>query len=95
MAYIGSNAGYTYKAISNIGNNVVKATDGVLAGFFVTSGTGVTLTIYDDPVGQTGAVILALFAAPANGWYPIPAAFATGCNIVLGGTTPKVTALYQ
>ena len=66
---------------------------GIILGFFVSSGTGVTVTIYDG-ITTSGNPILATFTAPNNGWFPFPSGFGTGLRVVVGGTTPFVTLVW-
>lgn len=66
---------------------------GVILGFFVSSGTTPSVTIYDNTT-TTGTPILATAVAPAVGWYPFPAGFSTGLRVVTAGTNPNVTVVW-
>lgn len=86
-------SGYNAKPITSATTTQVFTGTGVIAGFFVSSGTSPSVTIYDNTTA-TGTPILAAFTAPANGFYPFPASFGTGLRVVTGGTTPNVTILW-
>ena len=75
------------------GTTQVYTGTGVILGFFVSSGTSVSVTIYDNTT-TTGNPILAAFIAPANGWYAFPSGFGTGLRVVVGGTTPQITLVW-
>lgn len=69
-----------YKTITTTGQ--VKATDGLLTGIFVSSGTP-TITVYDN-AAQTGTVLLAPFVSAAATSYLLPEIyFANGCFVSL------------
>lgn len=73
----------------------VKATAGLIAGFFVASNSSGTVKLWDDTTA-TGTVILNTFTIPAVGVYnfPVPIAFNTGCYATLGGTA-DITFFYK
>ena len=79
----------------------VKIGAGKLKGIFVSSGTTPTVAVYDtDVAGTTGTAILAQFTAATPGNYLLTGAddgvfFSKGLHVVLGGTTPKVTIIYE
>lgn len=70
----------------------VQPRSGALLGIFCSSSSSGTVTIYDDAATGTSAKIVDTFSATAGTWYPIPACFANGCYIVLGGTA-SITAV--
>jgi len=86
-------SGYNATPITSATTTQVFTGTGVIAGFFVSSGTTPSVTIYDN-TASSGTPILAAFAAPANGFYPFPGSFGTGLRVVTGGTTPNVTILW-
>lgn len=63
----------------------VKASTGVLVGFFVAQSTSCTVKLWDNTAGS-GTVVLDTFTVPAVGWYPLPASFGTGLYFTEGGT---------
>lgn len=77
-------AGFSYKQIAASGN--VCAGDGILGGIFVSSASNTpTIAVYDDAATGTTKKIVDTFT-PVVGWNPIPFAFASGLNVVIGGT---------
>lgn len=71
----------------------IKSSQGALLGFFVSSSTAGTIAIYDDTATGTTTKILDTFTPAGLGWFDLPAAFATGCYVVIGGTM-QVTLVY-
>lgn len=71
----------------------IKASQGNLLGFFVNSTSAGTVAFYDDPSTGTATPITGTITPAAGNWYPLPAAFATGLNLVVGGTI-NVTIIY-
>lgn len=88
---IGNNNVGTYKAVSATGN--IKNSSGALLGFFVSSSTALTVTLYDDAATGTTTPILATFTPATIGWFDLPASFVSGLYAVLGGTG-TVTFVY-
>ena len=80
-----------FKQMSATAN--IKASQGVLLGFFVSSTTAGTIAIYDDPAAGTTTKIIDSLTPTVLGWYTLPAAFTTGCNVVIGGAL-QVTMVY-
>lgn len=70
-----------------------------LKGVFASSGTSVTVAIYDTPDGDTNdPVVIAQFTAATPGNYMFPPegfSLSNGLYVVLGGTSPKVTIAYE
>jgi hypothetical protein len=70
-----------------------------LKGIFASSGTSVTVAIYDSPDGDnTDPVVIAQFTAATPGNYtfaPEGISLNNGLYVVIGGTTPKVTISYE
>jgi len=83
---------YQTAHLSGAGGNAVAASDGILGGIFLNSGTTVTATTYDghDATGR----LMHNAALLAPGWNPMPCGFGAGLFVVLGGTTPDVTVHY-
>lgn len=79
------------KLVSASGN--VKVGSGAVLGIFVSSHTAGSIAFYDDPATGTATKILDTFLFPAVGWYPIPITYATGLNIVVGGTLSATVVL--
>lgn len=79
----------------------VKIGAGKLKGIFVSSGTSPTVAVYNtDVAGTTGTVMLSEFTAATPGNYPLSGDdagvfFSKGLHVVLGGTSPKVTIIYE
>ena len=65
-------------------SNLIQG-DGQLLGFFVATSSSGTIKIYDS-AAQSGTVMLNTTGTLAVGWYPLPANFATGISITVGGT---------
>lgn len=70
----------------------VKTSQGAMIGFYVNSTTAGTIQFYDDPATGTTTPITGAIT-PAVGWHPLPAAFATGLNAVIGAVL-NVTIVY-
>ena len=77
----------------------VKVGLGKLKGIFASSGTSVTVAVYDTPDGDTNdPLVLAQFTAATPGNYMFTAegiSLNNGLYVVLGGTTPKVTVFFE
>ena len=79
----------------------VKVGLGKLKGIFVSSGTIVTVTVYDSATASTSnPVILNTFTAATPGNYTFTGddggvGFSNGLYVVLGGTTPKASIFYE
>lgn len=77
----------------------VKVGLGKLKGIFASSGTSVTVAVYDTPDGDTNdPLVLAQFTAATPGNYMFAAegiSLNNGLYVVLGGTTPKVTVFFE
>lgn len=79
----------------------VKVGGGKLKGIIVSSGTSPTVAVYDSGAASTSdPVIIAQFTGATPGFYPIPGDeqglyFKNGLYAVLGGTTPKVTFIFD
>lgn len=79
----------------------VKPSAGKLKGIFVSSGTSPTIAVYNTSDGTTsGTTLIAQFTAATPGNYPLPGDEAgiycsNGIYVVLGGTNPKVTVIYD
>lgn len=72
----------------------VKATAGALVGIFVASASATpTIKVWDNTAGSGSVLVNTFTPAPAT-FYPIPAKFATGCYITIGGTV-DLTAFYD
>ena len=77
----------------------VKVGAGKLKGIFVSSGTSPTIAIYDG-ISTSDPVMIAQFTGATPAMYPMPgdeqgAYFNKGLHVVLGGTSPKVTVIYD
>lgn len=81
---IGSVESYNATPIT-AGTTQIKTGDGVLGGIFCSSSTSGTVTIYDNTT-TSGTAIVATFTVAAGTFYRLPAAFATGCRIVVANT---------
>jgi hypothetical protein len=70
-----------------------------LKGIFASSGTSVTVAIYDTPDADTNdPIVIAQFTAATPGNYmfsPEGLSLNNGLYVVLGGTNPKVTIAYE
>lgn len=82
---------YDYAQISASTNIALSggaaAGPGSLAGIFVSiATTNPSITIYDDPASGTTTKIVDTFTPNADTFYPLPANYRTGCNVVLAGT---------
>jgi len=79
----------------------IKVGAGKLKGIFVSSGTSPTVAVYDtDTASTSGTTLLATFTAASPGMYSLPGDeqgvyFSKGLYVVLGGTTPKATVIYD
>ena len=71
----------------------VKAGEGLLAGIFVSSGTGGSITVYDSLTGS-GTIAINTFNTTAGVWYPLPIHFLVGCYVVISGTI-QITVVYS
>lgn len=71
----------------------IKSSQGALLGFFLSSTTAGTITIYDDAGTGTTTKILDTVTPTGLAWYDLPAAFANGCYVVIGGAA-SVTMVY-
>lgn len=85
--------GYNATPITAAGTTQIFTGTGLIAGFFVASGTTVTVAIYDNTT-TSGTPLLATFTAPANGYYPFQGSFGTGLRVVVAGTSPNVTVFW-
>jgi hypothetical protein len=75
-------ANYTNIATST----AIRTGAGQLLGIFVASATSTpTIKVWDNTSGAT-TVIVNTFTPIAGTFYPIPANFATGCYVTIGGT---------
>jgi len=78
-----ANVGYTAKPLSASG--LVASGAGMMAGILVGTSTALTIKVWDS-LTATGTVIVDTTVALTAGTYlTIPAAFATGCYITIGG----------
>lgn len=68
----------------------VKASDGVLLGFYVNNTSTGTLILYDSATTGTAVPITGTIT-PAIGWNPLPVAFVNGLYAVIGGSSLSVT----
>ena len=72
---------------------------GKLKGIFVSSGTSPTVAVYDTPDGDTNdPVVISQFTAATPGNYVFTAegiSLNNGLYVVLGGTNPVVTILFE
>lgn len=70
-----------------------------LKGIFASSGTSPTVAVYDSPDGDTNdPLVIAQFTAATPGNYIFTAegiSLNNGLYVVLGGTNPKVTILFE
>ena len=77
----------------------IKISAGNLKSIFVSSGTDVTIAVYDtDNEITSGTTLLSVFSPSAPGNYTFTSdgtAFNKGLYVVLGGTTPKVTVTFD
>jgi hypothetical protein len=77
----------------------VKVGFSKLKGIFASSGTSVTVAIYDTPDGDTNdPIVISQFTAATPGNYTMPPegiAVSKGLYVVLGGTNPRVTIAYE
>ncbi len=77
----------------------VKVGLGKLKGIFASSGTSVTVAVYDTPDGDTNdPLVLAQFTAATPGNYMFTAegiSLNQGLYVVLGGSSPKVTVFFE
>lgn len=62
------------------------ASYGYLRGIFVSSATGASITVYDDPAAGTTTKIIDTFTPVASTFYSLPTKYKTGCNVVITGT---------
>ena len=72
---------------------------GKLKGIFASSGSSPTVAVYDTPDGDTNdPIVIAQFTAATPGNYVFTAegiSLNNGLYVVLGGTNPKVTILFE
>ena len=79
----------------------VKVGLGKLKGIFVSSGTSVTVAVYDSATASTSnPVILNTFTAATPGNYTFTGddggvGFSNGLYVVLGGTNHRVSIFYE
>jgi hypothetical protein len=79
----------------------VKVGLGKLKGIFVSSGTSVTVAVYDSASASTSdPIILNTFTAATPGNYTFTGddggvGFSRGLYVVLGGTNPRVSVFYE
>jgi len=70
-----------------------------LKGIFASSGTSVTVAVYDSPAASTSdPIVLAQFTAATPGNYIFTAegiSLNKGLYVVLGGSSPKVTVFFE
>jgi hypothetical protein len=70
-----------------------------LKGIFASSGTSPTVAVYDSPDGDTNdPLVIAQFTAATPGNYIFTAegiSLNNGLYVVIGGTNPKVTILFE
>lgn len=70
-----------------------------LKGIFASSGTSVTVAVYDSPASSTSdPLVLAQFTAATPGNYVFPpegVSLDKGLYVVIGGTSPKVTVFFE
>lgn len=73
----------------------VKASDGVLGGVLIGSGTGVTIKVWDSLTASGTVIVDTTVAATLTSpqYVPIPAGFSIGCFVTIGGTG-SVTVFY-
>ena len=81
-------AGITYEAYTAVplaASGLAKSGSGILGGILVGTSTALTIKVWDS-LTATGTVILETTAALTAGQFiRIPAAFATGCFVTVGG----------
>jgi hypothetical protein len=79
----------------------IKVGAGKIKGIFVSSGTSPTVAVYDTAVAETsGTTLVATFTGATPGVYALPGDeqgvfFSKGLYVVLGGSSPKVTVIYD
>ena len=79
----------------------VKVGAGKIKGIFASSGTLVTVALYDSATASTSdPVIVAQFTAATPGSYNLTGDeagvyFSKGLYVVVGGTSPKVSIFYE
>jgi len=79
----------------------IKVGAGKLKSIFVSSGTLPTVAVYNTATASTsGTTIVAQFSAAAPGLYQFTGDdggiwFDEGLYVVVGGTSPKVTVVYE
>lgn len=83
---------FAYRQLSATAN--VKSSQGMLGGVFCSSSSGATVAIYDDAAAGTTTPIVQTFNLSAGTFYPLPAGFAAGCNVVIAGTA-QITVFYK
>lgn len=70
-----------------------------LKGIFASSGTSVTVAVYDSPdADNTDPLVIAQFTAATPGNYMFTAegiSLNKGLYVVIGGTNPKVTVFFE
>ncbi len=66
------------------GTGQVKTGFGAIVGFFCSSSTSGTLTVYDSASGASNQIV-ASFPLVAGQYYPLPFALANGLYAVVGG----------
>lgn len=86
-----SNTEYVPKLIT-AGTTVIKATQGIMGGFFLSSTSSGTITIYDG-LTTAGTKIMETITPTVLGYYIFPVGFSVGLTVVVGGTA-SVTVLY-
>lgn len=70
-----------------------------LKGIFASSGSSVTVAVYDSAIASASdPTVLAQFTAATPGNYVMPpegVSMSKGLYVVLGGSSPKVTIFYE
>lgn len=69
-------------------------TGGVIKGFFVSSTSSGTITIYDSATTTTTTKIIDTITPTTLGYYSINAIYNNGIYVVIGGSALSVTILY-
>lgn len=88
---IGNIQSGSYKNMTATAN--VKASDGVMLGFFVNSTTSGTLTFYDSSSTTTTTPITGTITPAAGNFYSLPVGFSNGLYCVIANTI-NVTIVY-
>lgn len=78
------------------GDKGVKASFGEVVGLIVWSGTGVTVTFFDDADGVCNSTqVSGVFTPTVGRFESLPFRFSNGICMTIAGTSPDITVVYK